>query len=224
MSKLHIDSITKSFGEKSLLKDIFLESKTGTIAGILGRNGSGKSTLLQIIFGNVKGDTQYIKFNNKILMKQSDRKNKIAYLPQHSFLPKNLKIKSLIKLFCTEENQKRIFQLTLIKPFLNECPKTLSAGELRILEVLLIIYSNAAFILLDEPFHSLSPKIIFELKQIIKKESEQKGFIICDHQYHDVLDISDEIYLLSDAHVKQIKDFEELKRLNYLPKNINLYL
>lgn len=219
MSKLHIDSITKSFGEKDILKDIYLNCKTGNISGLLGRNGSGKSTLFQIIFGSIKGDTQYIKLNNTILQNQFDRKNKIAYLPQYSFLPRNIKIKNLIDLFCDKENSAKISRSELVQPFLNETPNTLSGGELRIVEVLLIIYSKAEFILLDEPFHSLSPKVVAEIKTIIKQQTD-KGFIISDHQYHDVLDISDDIFLLSDGHLKPIKDLTELKRFNYLPKNI----
>lgn len=219
MSKLHIDNITKSFGEKDILKDIYLSCETGNISGLLGRNGSGKSTLFQIIFGSIKGDTQYIKLNNTILQNQFDRKNKIAYLPQYSFLPKNIKIKNLIDLFCDKENSTKISQSEFIQPFLNETPNTLSGGELRIVEVLLIIYSKAEFILLDEPFHSLSPKVITEIKTIIKQQTN-KGFIISDHQYHDVLDISDDIFLLSDGHLKPIKDLTELKRFNYLPKCI----
>lgn len=219
MSKLHIDSITKSFGKKDILKDIYLSCETGNICGLLGRNGSGKSTLFQIIFGTIKGDTQYIKFNDIILKNQSDRKNRIAYLPQHSFLPKNIKIKNLIDLFCAKENNSKITQSKFIQPFLNETPNTLSGGELRIVEVLLIIYSRAEFILLDEPFHSLSPKTVTEIKTIIKQQTD-KGFIISDHQYHDVLDISDNIFLLSDTHLKPIKDLTELKRFNYLPTTI----
>lgn len=219
MNKLHIDSITKSFGEKDILKDIYLSCETGTISGLLGRNGSGKSTLFQIIFGTIKGETSYIKLNNTILKDQSDRKNRIAYLPQHSFLPKNIKIRKLINLFCDKENSTKISQSELVQPFLNETPNTLSAGELRIVEVLLIIYSKAEFILLDEPFHSLSPKVVTEIKTVIKQQTD-KGFIISDHQYHDVLDISDDIFLLSDGHLKPIKDLTELKRFNYLPKNI----
>lgn len=219
MNKLHIDSITKSFGERDILKDIYLNCKTGNISGLLGRNGSGKSTLFQIIFGSIKGDTQYIKLNNTILQNQFDRKNKIAYLPQYSFLPKNIKIKNLIDLFCDKENSTKISQSEFIQPFLNETPNTLSGGELRIVEVLLIIYSKAEFILLDEPFHSLSPKVVAEIKTIIKQQTD-KGFIISDHQYHDVLDISDDIFLLSDGYLKPIKDLTELKRFNYLPKNI----
>jgi len=219
MSKLHIDSITKSFGKKDILKDIYLSCETGNICGLLGRNGSGKSTLFQIIFGTIKGDTQYIKFNDIILKNQSDRKNRIAYLPQHSFLPKNIKIKNLIDLLCAKENNAKISQSKFIQPFLNETPNTLSGGELRIVEVLLIIYSRAEFILLDEPFHSLSPKTVAEIKTIIKQQTD-KGFIISDHQYHDVLDISDNIFLLSDTHLKPIKDLTELKRFNYLPTTI----
>ncbi|MCD1118318.1 ATP-binding cassette domain-containing protein [Chryseobacterium turcicum] len=220
MSILHIDNITKSFGEKDILKDIYLSCETGKTSGILGRNGCGKSTLFQIIFGTVKGNTQYIKFDNTILKTQFERKNKIAYLPQHSFLPKNIKIKNLINLFCDKENSRKISDLALIHPFFNETPTTLSGGELRIVEALLIIYSKAEFILLDEPFHSLSPKIISKLKTIIKQQTEQKGFIISDHQYHDVLDISDNIFLLSEGYLRPVKDLTELKRFNYLPQNI----
>lgn len=219
MSKLHIDSITKSFGEKDILKDIYLSCETGNISGLLGRNGSGKSTLFQIIFGTIKGDTQYIKFNNTVLKNQFNRKNKIAYLPQYSFLPKNVKIKNLIDLFCDKENSAKIAQSEFIQPFLNETPNTFSGGELRIVEVFLIVCSKAEFILLDEPFHSLSPKVVTEIKTIIKQQID-KGFIISDHQYHDVFEISDDKFLLSDGHLRLIKDLNELKQFNYLPKNI----
>ena len=219
MSRLQIDSITKSFGNKIILRDIYLSLETGKTAGLLGRNGSGKSTLFQIIFGSLKGETQYIKFNEKVLQKQSDRKNRIAYLPQHSFLPKNVKIKNLIQLFCDKESAKELCDLNLIPSFLNETPKSLSGGELRLVEILLIINSKAEFILLDEPFHSLSPKMIAEVKAMIKKQT-QKGFLISDHQYQDVMEISDENILLSDGNLRLIKDLTELQRFNYLPKNI----
>ena len=220
MNSLHIDSITKSFGEKKILQDVYLFCETGNIASILGRNGCGKSTLFQIIFGTLKGDTQYIKLNDIILKNQFDRKNRIAYLPQYSFLPKNVKVEKLIKLFCNDNNFKKLIDLNLIEPLINLTPKKLSGGELRLLEVLLIIYSSAEFILLDEPLHSLSPKIVSIVKNLIREQSQFKGFIISNHLYQDVLDISDEVYLLSGSYLKPIKDLTELKTFNYLPKNI----
>lgn len=221
MNTLHIDSITKSFGSRKILQDIYLSCKTGKIVGILGPAGGGKSTLLQIIFGTVKGDTQFIKYNNTVLHNQFDRKNKIAYLPQRdSFLPKNSKIKDLIPLFCNTENSKKLSHLELIKPFLHETSKNLSGGERRIVEGLIIILSNSDFIILDEPFNGISPKVVDEIEKIIIEESKQKGIIISDHNYEQVVTMADDIYLLSNTHLKLIKDNRELELFGYLPKSI----
>lgn len=166
----------------------------------------------------------FIKFNNTVLTNQPDRRDKIAYLPQHQFLPKNIRIKNLINFFCNEDEAEQLLNVSLIQPFLNHTVRKLSGGEQRIVEALLIVYSKSAFILLDEPFHSLSPKVVDELKRLIKEKSKQKGFIISDHNYQDVLDISDDIYLLSGTYLKPVKDFKELEMYNYLPKNFNLYI
>lgn len=220
MSKLHIDSITKSYGSKTILKDIYLSCETEKIVALLGGIGSGKSTLLQIIFGTVKGDSQFIKFNNEVFTKQSDRKNKIAYLPQTLMFPKDIKIKNLISLFCNEANAQKLFNFDLIQPLLSRTTRNLSGGERRMVEVLIIIHSDADFILLEEPYTGLSPILTEKIMKIIKELSQEKGFIISDFNVEEAIKISDEIYLLSDAYLKQIKDLKELKRDYYLPKNI----
>lgn len=220
MSRLHVDSVTKSFDEKKILRDIYIGCETGKIVGLLGRNGTGKSTLLKIIFGTVKGNSQFIKVDEKVLQNQIDRKGNISYLPQHSFIPKGIKIKNLVSLFCNKENAKKILQLEIIQPFLNETSRKLSGGEKKIVEVLLIIYSDSKFILLDEPFSALSSKVTGEIKNLIKEQAQQKGIIISDHHYQEVFDISDEIYLLSNNHLRQIKDIKELQLFKYLPKSI----
>ena len=95
--------------------------------------------------------------------------------------------------------------------------EALSGGEKKIVEVLLILYSDSKFILLDEPFNALSPKMIVEIQRMIKEQSKQKGIILSDHLYKEVLEVSDEIYLLSDSYLRQIKDLKELQRHGYLP-------
>ena len=105
----------------------------------------------------------------------------------------------------------------MLKPFLNDTSGSLSGGEKKIIEVLLILYSDSKFILLDEPFNALSPKMIVEIQKMIKDQSRQKGIIISDHRYKEVLDVSDEIYLLSDCYLSQIKDLRELQDKGYLP-------
>lgn len=220
MNRLHVDSTNKSFKGKKILQDIYLSCETGKIVGLRGINGAGKSTLLNIIFGTLKGDSQFIRINDKVLQSQMDRKGNMAYLPQYSFIPKGIKIRKLISLFCNKEDTEKLLQLSIIKPFLSETAKNLSGGEKRMIEILLLIYSDSKFILLDEPFSALSPKMTDEIQRHIRRQSEKKGIIISDHRYQEVLDISDDIYLLSDTFLKQIKDLKELQQYNYLPKSI----
>ena len=87
---LEIDSIRKSYGDYQVLTDVALACKPGDIIGLLGRNGSGKSTLLKIIFGTLFTDYKFIRINDEILDQPFKSNNKIAYLPQDNFLPKNI--------------------------------------------------------------------------------------------------------------------------------------
>lgn len=194
--------------------------KTGQIVAILGGIGSEKSMLLQIIFGTMKGDSQFIKFNDEILTKQSDRRNKIAYLPQSPIFPKDIRIKNLIPLFCNPENTRKLYQSDLIRPLLNRTTRNLSGGERKLLEVLTVIHSEAEFILLEQPYSGLSPILTEKVMKMIKEISQEKGFIISDFMSEFALELSDEIYLLHDGILKQIKDLTELQQHYYLPKSI----
>jgi len=215
MNTLYADSILKYFGEKKILQDISLRVKSGEIVGLLGRNGSGKSTLLKIIFGTESAETRYIKIGNKIIRNQIGQTRGIAYLPQQHFLP-DIKISKLISLFCSPKNSEVIHKNLFIKKILFQKPNNLSSGELRFLEILLILYSDHEFVLLDEPFHNLSPIITDEIKAVIKSISKEKGILITDHSFRDILEISNRIYLLSDTILKPIENESQLKQLGYL--------
>lgn len=214
--KLHIDSIEKKNGNEKLLKDISISCKTNEIVGILGRNGSGKSTLLEIIFGTISAEHKFIRVGNQVIKKASDNKNLIHYLAQNYFLPNHLKIKSIIELICNKENSESLKTNKLIEHFLNEKPRNLSGGEKRLVEILIMLYSDCKFLLLDEPFHSLSPKMIKEIKLNIKQQSNNKGIIITDHQYENIIEISDQIILLKDGSTKRIHEIADLKHFGYL--------
>ena len=48
---LGIESLSKTFGNNTVLKDVGLDLIPGQIHGLLGANGSGKSTLIKILSG-----------------------------------------------------------------------------------------------------------------------------------------------------------------------------
>jgi len=218
MSKLHVDSVIKSFGTKQVLTDVFMTCTKGEIVGILGRNGSGKSTLLKIIFGSLKAEYKFVKVGDKQIKGLYDGRRLINYLPQESFLPNHLRMRAIVNLFCRKENAAIIFENEFFKPLLNRKSKDLSGGEKRIVEIFLIIYSDAEYILIDEPFNGVAPVFKEEIKNLIKEQSRNKGFVITDHDYRNILDIATKTVLLHDGGTKLISDRNELKFWNYLPE------
>ena len=64
---LEADSILKSYGERTILSDIYLRCKPGDITALWGRNGSGKSTLLEIIFGTLKAEHAFVRVGGRVV-------------------------------------------------------------------------------------------------------------------------------------------------------------
>ena len=218
MNDLYVDSVTKSFGIRQILTDVFITCRKGEIIGLLGRNGAGKSTLLKIIFGSLSADYKYVRIGNKQIDGLYDTRLLINYLPQHGFLPNHLKISKIISLFCNKQNAELIMANKHIRPLINQKSKELSGGEKRLVEIFLIIYSDAEYILIDEPFNGIAPVYKDEIKSIIKEHSVSKGFIITDHDYRNILDIATKTILIHDGGTKEIKHIDELKFWKYIPE------
>lgn len=218
MKNLHVDSIRKFYHGKLILSDIFLSCKKGEIVGLIGRNGSGKSTLLKIIFGIESAENKFVKVQDKVLKSFADSRKLINYLPQNNFLPRDIKVQKIINLFLPQKNRTQLLQNAFIKPLLQKKFQILSGGEKRILEIWLLLNSAADFVLLDEPFNGVSPIVRDQIIKNIFDEKPNKGFIITDHDYENVLKIADRILFLKDGILKQITDEKELVKHGYLTR------
>lgn len=218
MKNLHVDSIRKYYDGQLILSDIFLSCRKGEIVGLIGRNGSGKSTLLKIIFGIESAENRFVRVDHKVLQSFRNTRKLINYLPQENFLPSEIKVQTIIKLFLPEKRRIQLLKNIFVEPLLKNKFNTLSGGEKRILEILLLLNSEADFILLDEPFNGVSPIVRDLITQNINDEKANKGFIITDHDYENVMKAADRILFLKNASLKEIKDKEELVEHGYLTK------
>ncbi|SFA45899.1 ABC-type lipopolysaccharide export system, ATPase component [Pedobacter suwonensis] len=214
MQGLSIDSVNQFFADREVLSSVYLNCKIGEVVGLLGRNGSGKSTLLQIIFGSVKANFKHLNINNKVYHKGYQSKN-LSYLPQDNFIPDQITVLQAVDTFCKKQKAE-LKQIDFVTNHLSAKFYNLSGGERRFMECLLMIYSDTEYILLDEPFSQLSPLWIEELKKHINKEKAKKGFILTDHYYQSILDISDRVVLLHNKCNYTINNADDLITHGYL--------
>jgi len=216
---LEIDSVVKSYGLYDVLTDIYLRCQTGDIIGMLGRNGTGKSTLMKILFGTLQADRKFIRIDGKVYNQPYKIINEICYLPQDSFLPKYMSVEKAIELYLGKQQVTNFLEDSILQKLNTSKISHLSGGELRYLEIKLLLHTDCKFILLDEPFNGVSPILVGEIKKLILKTSEFKGIILTDHDYRNVLDVANQFCLIYDGGIKKIDDKQELVRWGYISES-----
>jgi ABC-type multidrug transport system ATPase subunit len=213
---LEVDSVMKHFANKLIVSDVYLKCETNNIIGLLGRNGSGKSTLLKIIFGIVSAENKCIRINGVVKNKTAEVINDISYLHQETFIPNHLSVKKAVSLSIDSLVMKEFLDDYQIQSFLYKKISHLSSGELRYLEIKLVLYNPSKFVLLDEPFNGLSPLMVEKIIQLIKQNSFKKGIIITDHDYENVIGIASQLLLMKDSKIHTIKNKTDLVEKGYL--------
>jgi len=104
----------------------------------------------------------------------------------------------------------------MIQSLLKKKIKHLSGGELRYLEIKLVLSNNSKFVLLDEPYNGLSPIMIEKINQLITVMSSVKGILITDHNYQNVIKVSTRLSLMKEGKLYHLKDENELVEKGYL--------
>lgn len=235
--KLEVKNLKKSYGTKTVLKDISLSLSKGEAVGLLGPNGAGKTTLFYTIVGLIKADS------GQVLLGDADitsfpiymrARMGIGYLPQENSIFRGMTVEEniLSVLQIVEKDKKqRIKKLkALIDEFsiehIRKSPAlALSGGERRRVEIARTLACNPSFILLDEPFAGVDPIAVNDIMSMVKHlKNRGIGVLITDHNVRETLKIVDRAYIVYDGKIlmsgtpDEIKNHKEVKRV-YLGEN-----
>jgi ABC-type lipopolysaccharide export system ATPase subunit len=125
----------------------------------------------------------------------------------------------VVEIYSDDLEQKEFLDDEVLSKVLDTKIRNLSGGESRYLEVKLLLTLDSLFVLLDEPFNGISPLHIEKVKNMILDKSVEKGIILTDHDYRNVLDVANKFYLLFDGGLKPIKTKQDLIDWGYVPDN-----
>ena len=214
--KLEVNDLRLYYGDSLALKNINLQIPEKRVTAFIGPSGCGKSTLLKIIFGTMQAEHKFIRLNGKVEQHPYKVKNGITYLPQDNYIPNHLTVKKTIDLSLHPEKRSICYEDTLLKNLLHAKIGSLSGGELKYLQVKLLLYNDSKFCLLDEPYSGISPIMAETINALLLEQSKEKGIIITDHNYRFLLPVATKLYLLKNGVGKFIKNKEALISSGYL--------
>ena len=214
MKLLEINNLNKSFDNKEILKDINLSIQRGKIIGLLGKNGVGKTTLIKLI------NDLLTPTSGEILIKGQkigvETKKVISYLPERTYLNKQMKVSEVISYFedfydnfDSEKAKKLLKDLDLD---INQKLTKMSKGMQEKVQLVLVMSRNADLYVLDEPLGGVDPATRdYILDTILSNFNENASVIISTHLISDIEKILDEVIFIDKGQIVLQSDADKLR-------------
>jgi len=214
MELLECKNLWKSYDDKQVLKDINLKIPKGKIIGLLGKNGTGKTTLIKLINDLLTPTSGEILINGKKPGVES--KEIISYLPEKTYIDKEMKVKDAIKYFeefyknfDSEKAKKLLKDLDLD---INTKISKMSKGMQEKLQLILVMSRNAQLYILDEPLGGVDPATRdYILDTILSNFCEGASVIISTHLIADIERILDEVIFIDKGQIVITSSADELR-------------
>lgn len=246
MAILTVDKLSKKYGNIQALDQVSFSVPKGAVFGILGPNGSGKTTLLGIVMDVLKatGGT-YTLFDETPSDAQRRRIGTLLETPnfyQYLSAVQNLKISASIKQRGEDDIENALTTVGLITRK-DSIFSTYSLGMKQRLAIAAALLGNPEVLVFDEPTNGLDPVGIAEIRELIKKLSQQgKTIIMASHMLDEVEKVCTHVAILkygkliTDGKVDEILvnddivevaavNLEQLKNmLTEMPRNNGVYL
>ena len=246
MAILTVDKLSKKYGNIQALDQVSFSVPKGAVFGILGPNGSGKTTLLGIVMDGLKatGGT-YTLFDETPSDAQRRRIGTLLETPnfyQYLSAVQNLKISASIKQRGEDDIENALTTVGLITRK-DSIFSTYSLGMKQRLAIAAALLGNPEVLVFDEPTNGLDPVGIAEIRELIKKLSQQgKTIIMASHMLDEVEKVCTHVAILkygkliTDGKVDEILvnddivevaavNLEQLKNmLTEMPRNNGVYL
>ena len=224
-SKMVIEAkhITKSFGEREIVKDFSIRVIKGNKIGIVGPNGSGKTTLVKLLTKRLEPDSGFVRIGKNLEEAYFDQ-NRITLDPK----------KTLWKTLCNEGDHIWVrghfrhvvayLKDFLFKPDQAQCPvSTLSGGEKNRLMLAVALAKQSNFLVLDEPTNDLDMDTLDLLQEVL---DDYEGTILIVSHDRDFMDkvATSLIYMRGDGTVyEHVGSYSELlEKLKGLPPKNNV--
>ena len=214
MATLQASNLTKSYGGRTVLREVSLKVNSGEVVGLLGPNGAGKTTTFYLIVGLSPPEMGQVTLNGEDITQDAmyvRARKGLGYLPQEPSIFRGLTVEQNIMAILETLNLTSAQRRARARDLLGELnltslakspAHTLSGGERRRVEITRALVVSPTFILLDETFAGIDPIAVADIQEIIHHLKERGiGVLITDHNVRETLRITDRAYIVHEGSV-----------------------
>lgn len=214
MEILTVENLSKNYGAIKALKNVSFSVSKGNVFGILGPNGSGKTTLLGIVMDVLKatsgGHKIFGEEPTNIQRKQIGTLLETPNFYHYLSAVQNLRIAASIKERGYDDIE-RVLEIVNLSARKNSNFSTYSLGMKQRLAIGSALLGNPEVLVFDEPTNGLDPVGIAEIRELIKKLSQQgKTIIMASHLLDEVEKVCTHVAILKQGNLITYGDVNEI--------------
>jgi len=221
---LELQSIYKTFEDRSVLADVNLTVPKGATHALIGSSGSGKTTLLRVTLGLIPFDKGYVKINGQALLSFTpvEWADRIGYVPQDGGLFPHISARNNVALIAKLRGWNRrkvdgrleeLRKIVDLDPeILTHFPREMSGGQKQRVAIMRAAMMDPAVMLLDEPMAALDPLIRRSLQQELKSIFQRLGktVLLVTHDLGEAVFLAEKITLLHEGRIVQSGTYRDL--------------
>jgi len=209
---IHIESLTKLYGDFAAVNHLNLTVDKGEIYGLLGANGAGKTTTINLLLGFEKPTSGKAQISNlDVTTNAKETKKILAYIPENLMLYPNLTAIENLDYFSGIAGKK--LSTNALKGYLEEVGlqhhainKRISAfskGMRQKVGIAIALAKEASVLLLDEPTSGLDPQASNEFGELLKKlKSKDVATLMATHDLFRAKEVATKIGIMKNGQLK----------------------
>ena len=213
MSLIKVENLAAGYGLVEVLRNISLEINQGEVVAVLGSNGVGKTTLNNCLSGLIKPNNGKISFEDEVISNKSPEEivdMGLIHVPEGRKLFPNLTVKDNLELGSYRRGKSN--RASNLENVLDIFPKlserisqtagTLSGGEQQMVAIGRGLMGDPRLLLLDEPSLGLSPLLVEQMFELIKKISDNGlTVLLVEQNVTQSLSIADRAYVIEEGSI-----------------------
>jgi putative spermidine/putrescine transport system ATP-binding protein len=207
---LHIQGLTKTFGDVEVLRSIDLEVRSGEFLTLLGPSGSGKTTLLRIIAGfeSATGGKLMLGDTDLGSLPPSERKLGMVFqnyaLFPHMSVAQNVAYGLRLRKWRGSRLDTRVremLEIVGLGQHADRKPTQLSGGQQQRVALARALAYEPEILLMDEPLGALDRSLRLQMEEEIKRVHRQIGttVIYVTHDQEEALVLSDRVAIMNEG-------------------------